>query len=439
MKALPLILSVLICIQTTGQSINAQKDEALVRPGGSQLLTAWMDVHLKAIRICKVPSHHERQLAYTGVALYESLVAGTPLYQSLAGQLNGYTNTPAPMENKEICWPASANAAIATMLRYFYSEPPTLKRIDSMEQASKNLFISQGYSEPEINAGAEYGNKVAMSVIEWSTDDGDDKASGPYEVPSGDGLWEPTPPAFIPPIIPYAGNCRTMVKGSIDNTLPPPPVAFSQESGSDFYKMVDEVYQSSLQKDGSKTTIALNWDDFPNGMTLTGGGHWESILRTVMSRMNLSLMEGSRIFAGLFITVRDAAIGCFKAKYTYNMMRPVTYVHKYMNKKDWNPLIVTPPHPEYPAAHATISMSAATILTHMLGDNIGFTDNTYRYRNYPERHYANFREAGREAGMSRFYGGIHYKPSVEAGYKQGEQIADNIANTLVFRKSLTEK
>jgi len=42
-------------------------------------------------------------------------------------------------------------------------------------------------------------------------------------------------------------------------------------------------------------------------------------------------------------------------------------------------------------------------------------------------------EAAREAGISRLYGGIHYKPSIEAGYTQGKKIADNVTNTLVFK------
>jgi hypothetical protein len=73
------------------------------------------------------------------------------------------------------------------------------------------------------------------------------------------------------------------------------------------------------------------------------------------------------------------------------------------------------------------------ILTHFLGDKVSFTDNTYAYRGYKPHHFNSILEAGREAGMSRLYGGIHYRPSIEAGYKQGEKVADNIARALVFK------
>ncbi|NTV84739.1 MAG: vanadium-dependent haloperoxidase [Bacteroidales bacterium] len=252
-------------------------------------------------------------------------------------------------------------------------------------------------------------------------------------IPSGPGYYEPTPPAFIPPIHPYMGNCRTFVKGSIDNTIPPPPIAFSEDRQSPFFAMVDEVYRVSQQNDDEKVATALFWDDFPNGKTLTGGGHWESILKNVMTQLNMSFIEGARVYAELFITMQDAAIGCFKAKYTYNLLRPITYIHKYMHQPDWHSLIVTPPHPEYPAAHATVSMAGATILTSILGNKVSFTDDTYAYRGYKPHHFNNFTEAGREAGMSRLYGGIHYLPSIEAGYKQGENIAVNIGSKLVFK------
>jgi hypothetical protein len=415
-------------LQTTDQAA------ILESPGGSQIINDWITVHLKTIQSCKIPSHHIRQLAYTGIALYESVVAGDKNYRSLAGQLNGYQPLESPPAISNICWPASANSAMAEMLRFFYPENPTdIMRCDSLEKACRNRLLTEGNSEASVALGEKFGSKVAHAVIEWSKSDGDDKANSAYSVPKGAGLWEPTPPMFIPPILPYLGNERTLVKGSIDNTIPPPPLSFSIESQSAFYKMVEEVYLVSKQMDEDKRATGLFWDDFPNGKTLTAGGHWASILRTVMTDLNVSLIEGAHLYAGLFITENDAAIGCYKAKYTYNLLRPVTYIQKFMNHSEWTPLIITPPHPEYPAGHATVSMAGATILSKMLGDKVSFTDNTYAYRGFKAHHFNNFIEAGKEAGMSRLYGGIHYRMSIEAGFTQGEKIANKISNELVFR------
>ena len=438
MKIIAILLFVLIGLQASEipkSPVQATDPaEVLESAGGSKIINDWITLHLKIIGSCKIPSHHLRQQAYTGVALYESIVAGDKNYRSLASQLNNYQPPKSLPESDNICWPASANSAIAEMLRFFYPQNPAdIIRIDSLKNACRQRLIMEGNSEASVAIGEKYGSQVALAVIEWSKTDGDNNASGPYIVPKGSGLWEPTPPVFISPILPYLGNERTIVKGSIDNTMPPPPAPFSTDSQSAFYKMNEDVYLVSQKMDEYERATGLFWDDFPNGKTLTGGGHWASILKTVMTDLNTSLIEGAHLYAELFITENDAAIGCFKAKYTYNQMRPVTFIQKYMNHPDWNPLIVTPPHPEYPAAHATVSMAGATILTKLLGDKISFTDNTYAYRGYKAHHFNNLIEAGKEAGMSRLYGGIHYRKSIEAGFDQGEKIADNINNKLVFR------
>ena len=418
--------------------LNAQSGSAssfgnIENPGGSKLISDWITVQLKTIRTCKIPRQHFRQMAYTGVALYESIVAEDKNYRSLAGQLNGYQPPKSLPETSNICWPASANAAIAEMFRYFYPQNQAdIMSFDSLQNDIRHKLAREGYNETAISNGEKYGSKIALSVIEWSKTDGDDKVNAPYSEPLGPGLWEPTPPMFIPPIMPYLGNERTFVSGSIDNNLPPKPLSFSTEPQSDFYKMNEEVYLVSKELDESKKAIALFWDDFPDGKTLTASGHWESILKTLLNDLNVSLIEGAHLYAGMFITMNDAAIGCFKAKYTYNQLRPVTYIQKYMGHNDWNPLIITPPHPEYPAAHATVSMAVATILTKMLGENISFTDNTYAYRGYAAHHFNSIKDAAIEAGISRFYGGIHYIKSIEAGYAQGEKVAENIYNKLVF-------
>ncbi len=438
MKIIAIILFIFIGLQaslhTKSPVLTADRDEALENPGGSKIINDWITVHLKTIQSCKIPSHHNRQLAYIGIALYESIVAGDKNYRSLAGQLNGYQQSTSLSGTDNICWPASANAAMSEMLRFFYPQNPSdILRIDSLENVWIQRLLSEGNSEVSVEMGKKYGSQVALAVIEWSKTDGDNKANEAYSLPKGTGVWEPTPPMFIPPINPYLGNDRTIVKGSIDNTMPPPPPSFSTESQSAFYKMNNDVYLVSRELNEDERATGLFWDDFPNGKTLTGGGHWVSILKIVMTDQNVSLMEGAHLFAGLFITENDAAIACFKAKYTYNQMRPVTYIQKFMNHNDWNPLIITPPHPEYPAAHASVSMAGATILSKMLGDKVTFTDNTYTYKGYKAHHFNNFIEAGREAGMSRLYGGIHYRQSIEAGFAQGQKVAENINNKLVFR------
>ncbi len=399
----------------------------------AKLLTSWMDVQLSAIRQLKLPSHHFRQLCYTSIGFYESVVHGSSQYKSLAGQLNGLASLPQPDNEKNISWQASGNAAMAEMLRYFYpGNPVMVTRIDSMENACMAGFEKNGDTKSSIAEGSKYGKEIAHAIIDWCKTDLSDKENEPYNIPTGEGFWEPTPPGFQKPIRPFGGNSRTIVPRSIENTLPLPPTRFSSEQGSDFYKMVNEVYTTSQAAAKDKNDIAMCWDDSPDGSSLGAGGHWLCILKDVITAKNIPLIESAHIYSEMYIAMYDASIGCFKAKYMYNLMRPVTYIRKYI-QADWSPLIVTPVHPEYPAAHATISTAAATVLDKLVGGDVEFTDKAYKYKGYADRSFRSFKDAGREAGMSRLYGGIHYRPSIEAGYMQGEKIAENVLAALEYQ------
>ena len=404
-------------------------------PGSSKLLSDWIGLHLTMVRNTKGITQGQvfRNFMLSSISLYESIVAGDKTYRSLAGQMQEFTGLPAAPPTKNFCWEASASAALASILKTFYTDPAQQARVDSMENAKTSAFVSQGYSRKQVDDAYAYGKSVAEAVVAWSKTDGSAVAHPPYQPPKGEGLWDPTPPGFAGALAPYAYKNRTCVKGSTDNTLPPPPAAFSSDPSSPFYKMVKEVYDYSQNATPEEKSIALFWDDLPDGRYFGAGGHWASIFRQVSHDKNLSLMQAAEAFAKMNIAVGDAFNACWKAKYHYNLLRPVTYIQKYMNQPDWKPLIITPTHPEYPAAHATLSMAAAIALTNALGNNISFTDHSYDDLGYQARTYKNFEEAGKEAGISRLYGGIHYKPSIEAGYIVGSTAANNVLKALQFR------
>ena len=89
----------------------------------------------------------------------------------------------------------------------------------------------------------------------------------------------------------------------------------------------------------------------------------------------------------------------------------------------WESLMITPPFPEYPSGHSTQSGAAAVVLTAMLGENFAFEDATHEADGLPARAYPNFWAAAQEAGISRLYGGIHFRSAIEQGLEQGRCIA----------------
>ena len=398
----------------------------------AKMLSDWIGLHLSLIRSTKGISQGQvtKQFLLSGIAFYECVASGNSKYRTLSGQLNQFDNIPKPSAATRH-WSVIANSSYAAMLnKFFGGDLRSIGKIDSLEAVWNLKYI--GRDNEGLTSSKSFGKKVAEFVLVWGSTDGSAAQNPPYELPKGDDKWTPTPPSFAPPAAPQMINFRESVKGSTNNTMPSPQFEFSSKQSSDFFKMAKEVFDKSVTLSQEEKAIALFWDDLPDGRYYGAVGHWSSILRQVLLSDNVGLEKGAEAFVRMVIAANDAQLACWKAKYNYNLLRPVTYINKYMGEKEWKPLIVTPNHPEYPAAHATVSMAAAHALTQVLGKSVSFVDHTYDDLGFEAREFRNFEAAAMEAGQSRLYGGIHFTPSIKAGYKVGEQVGENISRALRF-------
>lgn len=125
----------------------------------------------------------------------------------------------------------------------------------------------------------------------------------------------------------------------------------------------------------------------------------------------------------------DAFISCWDEKYRSNRIRPETYINRYINVR-WEPLLQTPPFPEYPSGHSVISTASAEVLTYLLGDNFSFIDDSERLFELPSRTFSSFRIAANEAAISRLYGGIHFRDAIENGQVMGLAISAKIISQI---------
>jgi hypothetical protein len=113
-------------------------------------------------------------------------------------------------------------------------------------------------------------------------------------------------------------------------------------------------------------------------------------------------------------------------------MRPETYIEKYIDPS-WDPILQTPPFPEYPSGHSVISSAAAATLTNLFGDNVSYMDSTEVEFGLPARKFTSFYQASEEAAISRLYGGIHFRPAIENGSLQGRKLGQFIVNKIKTR------
>ena len=166
--------------------------------------------------------------------------------------------------------------------------------------------------------------------------------------------------------------------------------------------------------------IARFWSDDPM-LSPTPPGHWISIALQIFERDKVALDKSVDVLARLGIAEADAFIGCWDSKFQYDLLRPVTYIRRTIDPK-WESLLNTPPFPEYPSGHSTQSGAAAVVLTNMFGENFAFEDATHARDGIKPRAFPSFWAAAEEAGISRLYGGIHFRAAIERGLEQGRCI-----------------
>lgn len=400
----------------------------------SEVAIKWMNLQIRLMAATTGVANvaFVRHYAYSGIALYEAVVPGMPAYQSLTGQLTAMPNMPKTVAGQAYHWAATANAALAAVSRYLFPAATAVNKsaIDSLEAALNNEY-SATTNASIIDRSAAFGKDVAKKIIDWAEADGYLHANDPYTPPAGAGFW--VPPTVPLPVTstPYWGNLRLLVAGSNNNAQPGPPTGYSDNPASDFYKMVKQVYDVSQTLTPAQTAMALYWRDVPG---VTTPGHYVSIIKQVLENSHAMLDKAALAYALGGITVYDASVSCWKAKYQYNLVRPITYIRTVLGQSAWTPLLATPAHPEYPSAHAVVSAANAEALTTVFGDNYNFTDHTYDYLGMAPRMYPSFRAIGEEAGASRLYAGIHYQPSIDVGLKQGRTVAQNVKTKLKFLK-----
>jgi len=136
-------------------------------------------------------------------------------------------------------------------------------------------------------------------------------------------------------------------------------------------------------------------------------------------------------YARVSIAMADAFITCWKAKFTYNQLRPITYIQENFDR-DWQTIVGTPPFPDYLSGHSTESGAASTVLADLLGER-EFADWTHYARGLGVRFFDSFADAAAEVADSRLYAGIHIRSANEIGLEVGVDIGRAVADRVTFR------
>jgi hypothetical protein len=333
---------------------------------------------------------------------------------------------------------AVVEAAYRTLVHYFPAQAATLSDL----RAQALDAIPSGSAK---TAGVNYGRLTADKIIRERTGDGlmtpiASTSSFPSLAP-GPGVWRLTPP-YLAPQTPWVGQVRPFILARAGQFLPPPPPSLSSPEWAAAFNEI-EVHGSNANPNTAETTTARFW-------TANVIRQYNRLARDVTTAKSLDLVQTARLMAMVNVVGADAQISVMYAKYHYLFWRPVTAIDPTSVTNDgfgpmsgfddgnpataeqpgWRPLITTPNHPEYPAAHGSITSAEAEVFSKFLGtgaidlDIHGFDPAGPAGNLDATHHFDTAAELRAQIINARIWAGVHYRFSGVAGVDLGRTVAE---------------
>jgi hypothetical protein len=253
-------------------------------------------------------------------------------------------------------------------------------------------------------------------------------------MPPDPHCWVPTG-ALKSPISPRWGNNRPFLQEDVENALRFQPITYSTDASSEFYKEAMKVYTQVKNNTPEQITIAKYWADDPFN-TCTPAGHTFNMLTQLLEENNATLAKTSVAYAKMCIAENDAFINCWKGKYTYMLLRPVTYIQQNIDAT-FATVIGSPAFPAFTSGHSCEIGAGTKIFIDEFTNGSGkykFTDYSQLQYGFEARTYTNFNEMAIECANSRFYGGIHYPMDNSDGLVIGREIGDIVGKRIQWPK-----
>lgn len=388
----------------------------------SDVVLDWNATLLNAVYEDKTaPPIASRNMAIAQTAVFDAINSITKTYKNYH-----FTGTVPTIVSAE----AAAASAAYTVLVNLY---PNQKTFFDTALTASLAKITDGEAE---TTGVTFGQTVANDILTLRSTDGSNTTVN-YTPGTNPGDWQPTPPANASALLPQWGQVTPFALTSGSQFRPAgEPALTSDQYTADFNQVKDLGSINSTTRTADQTQIAQFWAD--GAGTFTPPGHWNQIAQNVAANKGNSLLDNARLFALLDISLADAGIAAWDTKYTENSWRPITAIQKADTDgnpnttadTNWKPLITTPPFPSYISGHSTFSGAAATVLTTILGDNVGFNVNSLGTPGV-DRTFTNFNAAANEAGISRIYGGIHFNADNVDGLATGKSVGNYVLQNLL--------
>jgi hypothetical protein len=383
------------------------------------------------------PAHESRMYAMMHIAIHDALNAIDRRFHPYVYKAQG----PAGASREAAVASAARNVLLPVIKELPFDAMCVQAGINSVE-ADYKAAIGALPNNAATMQGVQVGESSAAAIVKLRSADGSDKPLGDPDYEQG---TKPGEFRFVPDFDFAAGEAwKNVTPFVLSQAAQFRPGAPYQVKGKRYAADFNEV--KSYGGDGV-TTLSLRTPDqtefglfWIESSPLT----WNRIARNVSTSRGLSLWENARLFALVNMSIADAYIAHFDAKYHYNFWRPVTAVHlaesdgnpDTVEDLSWTPLQFNYPTPDYPSGHSTAGGAAAQALFEFFGtDNVLFTVCSLTLppgqrctdATPVSRSYASFSQAAEENALSRVMIGIHFRNATEKGVRLGRKIGSRAA------------
>jgi len=430
-----LLLAGLSCKQQNGNYIPVIHDPALYCRTVKELNNVVLQNNFP-------PMIASRNYAYATIAAYEVMVAGDSRFKSLAGQIKhlpavpGYDTVNVDFQFASLLAFCKVGEAVT------FPEGSMKGYVDHL----KHMADSAGMPSTIMKSSQAFADSVANHILNWSKKDKylTTRSASKYTVSNEEGRWVPTPPGYDQALEAHWMEIRPFILDTCSQFMPVRPPKYDiKDKNSVFCKAMMEVKNIGDSLTEEQIHIADFWDDNPVKRVVIGHammtikkfsppGHWMNIVGIASQKAKADFATTVYAYAKTAIALFDGFIICWDEKYRSNYIRPETVINKYVDP-DWRPRIQTPPFPSYTSGHSTISAAAAEVMTEIFG-NISFTDTSLLEFGIKNREIRSFRDAALEAGISRLYGGIHYRFDYDNGTIAGRKLGVLVVHKLQMKK-----
>src|SRR5215469_5203575 len=317
---------------------------------------------------------------------------------------------------------ASAQAAaVAAAHKVLVTYVPSAQEDLDAHYATSLGQIPDGTAKAQ---GTAFGTRAADSLIQLRAHDGRN-APILFTKPPAPGVWRPTPQALLPMSAPWLGFVTPLLVHSATQFAPPaPPALTSARYTRDFAEVKALGSASSTERTPAQTSTA----QFFSGNPLV---QYNFALRDQVSVRHLDIAGAARMFAAVDMSVADAIISVWHAKYIYGLWRPVTAIGLADTDGNpatgadptWAPMITTPPYPEYPSGYNAFNSTVTHGLQNLFHTRHLQLTLTSTAAPGVQRHYDRGGALLQDVVDARVWQGIHFRTADTAARDMAEQLA----------------